>query len=106
MRKCSTGDVDAICSSGLGRRPPLRDTQITLGDGRTLAYCDIGEPGWPTAMFFHGAPMSRLHLAYLEEKFVERQVRVVSPDRPGYGRSSLQPVRSLADWPANIEALA
>ena len=30
----------------------------------------------------------------------------VSPDRPGYGRSSPFSGRSLADWPADVEALA
>jgi pimeloyl-ACP methyl ester carboxylesterase len=77
-----------------------------LDDGRVLAYTDIGEAHWPTALFFHGAPMTRLHLAYLEERFLEHQVRVVSPDRPGYGGSSPRPRRSLVDWPVDVEALA
>jgi pimeloyl-ACP methyl ester carboxylesterase len=84
----------------------VKDSQIILNGGRTLAYTDIGEPGWPTILFFHGAPTSRLHLAYLEEEFLARRVRVVSPDRPGYGRSSPLPGRSLVDWPADVEALA
>lgn len=84
----------------------MQDLQITLSDGRVLAYTDIGEPGWPTVLFFHGAPMSRLHLAYLEEQFIARKVRAVSPDRPGYGRSSSFPGRSLTNWPADVAALA
>jgi pimeloyl-ACP methyl ester carboxylesterase len=84
----------------------MRDSEITLSGGRVLAYSEIGEPGWPPVMFFHGAPMSRLHLAYLERQFVAEQLRVVSPDRPGYGRSSPQPGRSMTDWPADVAALA
>ena len=45
----------------------MRDLQITLSDGRVLAYSEIGERDWPCLVFFHGAPISRLHLAYLEE---------------------------------------
>ena len=84
----------------------MKDARIRLRDGRELAYTDIGEPGWPAVFFFHGAPMSRLHLAYLEEPLRVERVRVVSPDRPSYGRSSPQPGRSMADWPPDVESLA
>jgi len=32
-------------------------------------------------------------------------VRVISPDRPCYGRSSPQPGRSMADWPSDVAVL-
>ena len=82
------------------------DSHIGLKDGRTLAFTDIGEPGWPCVLFFHGAPSSRLRIAYLESDFSSRRVRVVSPDRPSYGGSSPQPGRSLAHWPSDVAALA
>jgi pimeloyl-ACP methyl ester carboxylesterase len=84
----------------------MRDLQITLGDGRVLAYTAIGDPAGTPLLFFHGAPITRLHLAYLEEQFLSWRIRVVSPDRPGYGRSSPLPGRSLSDWPADVEVLA
>ncbi|NGO51844.1 alpha/beta fold hydrolase [Allomesorhizobium camelthorni] len=84
----------------------MQDAQITLGDGRTLAYTDIGDAAGSPVLFFHGAPLSRLHLAYLEEQFLAQGIRVLSPDRPGYGKSSPLPGRRLADWPADVEALA
>jgi pimeloyl-ACP methyl ester carboxylesterase len=84
----------------------MRDAKVTLGDGRELAYTDIGAPGWPSVFFFHGAPMSRLHLAYLEQTFMAERIRVLSPDRPGYGGSSPQPGRSMADWPSDVTMLA
>jgi pimeloyl-ACP methyl ester carboxylesterase len=84
----------------------MRDSQIGVTGGRWLAYTDIGEPGWPCVFFFHGAPSSRLRLAYLEQQFLAERVRVVSPDRPGYGRSSPQPGRSMADWSSDVAALA
>lgn len=82
------------------------DAQIVLSDGRHLAYTDIGDAGWPCIVFCHGAPITRLHLAYLEEAFRAQGLRVVSPDRPGYGRSTPLSGRSMADWPRDVEALA
>ena len=83
----------------------MKDFRLRLTDGRDLAYTDIGERGWLSVLFFHGAPMSRLHLAYLEEQFLEERIRVVSPDRPAYGGSSPQPGRSMADWVSDVAAL-
>jgi len=84
----------------------MKDLRFRLADGRELACTDIGERGWLPVLFFHGAPMSRLHLAYLEERFLEESIRVVSPDRPSYGRSSPQPGRSMSDWASDVAALA
>ena len=84
----------------------MRDSQIMLSGGRTLAYTDIGHPGGSCVFFFHGAPMSRLHLGALEGQFAAQGLRVLSPDRPGYGKSSPLPGRSMADWPADVAALA
>jgi pimeloyl-ACP methyl ester carboxylesterase len=84
----------------------MKDSRIAVGRGRQLAYADLGDPGGACAFFFHGAPMSRLHLVGLEHAFAAHGVRVVAPDRPSYGRSSPQRARSLADWPADVVALA
>lgn len=84
----------------------MQDLQITLGDGRGLAYTDIGDPSGAPLMFFHGAPISRLHLVYLDQAFRAQRIRVLSPERPGYGRSSPLPGRTLADWPGDAEAIA
>jgi pimeloyl-ACP methyl ester carboxylesterase len=86
----------------------IRDHALSLADGRTLAFTDLGPPDGATVMYFHGAPSSRLDLALLglEATFDELGVRVVSPDRPGYGGSSPQPRRRLEDWPADVAALA
>src|SRR5918999_5859302 len=84
----------------------MKESQVKVGGEREFAYTDIGEPGWLCLLFFHGAPMSRLHLAYLEQKFLAQRIRVISPDRPAYGGSSPQPGRSMADWPSDVAALA
>jgi pimeloyl-ACP methyl ester carboxylesterase len=40
------------------------------------------------------------------DTFTELNVRVVSADRPGYGRSTPQTGRRREDWPADVAALA
>ena len=77
-----------------------------LPDGRTLTYTDIGDPNGTCVMHFHGAPASRFLLDIYDDEFKTHGLRVVSPDRPGYGGSTPQPGRSMADWPADVEAMA
>lgn len=84
----------------------MKDTVLELDGGRQLAFADIGEDAWPCVLFFHGAPSSRLRLSYLESEFLARKIRVVSPDRPGYGGSTVQPGRSMNDWAADVTRLA
>ena len=84
----------------------MRDATMTVDDGRKLAYTELGAADGPVILYFHGAPTSRLDLVAFEADFVGRGLRVVSPDRPGYGGSSPQPGRSMLDWPADVAALA
>jgi pimeloyl-ACP methyl ester carboxylesterase len=84
----------------------MRDSSATLGAGRRIAYTDIGDPNGRCIFFFHGAPTSRLHLVGLDRQLAARGLRVISPDRPGYGQSSPHPGRSLLDWPADVAGLA
>lgn len=84
----------------------MKDARIPLDDGRTLAYKEIGDPDGTPVMHFHGAPSCRTFLDYLHADFADRGLRVISPDRPGYGDTSPQPNRSLDDWPDDIVALA
>lgn len=83
----------------------MNDTTLQLNGGRQLAFADIGDAHWPCVLFFHGAPSSRLRLAYLESEFLARKIRVVSPDRPGYGGSTIQAGRSMNDWAGDVAAL-
>lgn len=82
------------------------DTTCTLADGRTVAYTDLGDPGGRPVVFFHGAPSSRLALVRLDDELATAGVRVVSPDRPGFGGSSPQPGRTLPGYGRDVVALA
>jgi pimeloyl-ACP methyl ester carboxylesterase len=82
------------------------DTTMTLADGRTLAYTEIGTPDGPIALYFHGAPGSRLELVALDERFAGVGLRVITADRPGYGGSTPLHGRTTADWADDVAALA
>ncbi len=82
------------------------DSTMTLPDGRTLAYTEVGAPGGAAALYFHGAPGSRFELLSLDDAFAAVGVRVITADRPGYGSSSPHVGRTTADWADDVTALA
>jgi pimeloyl-ACP methyl ester carboxylesterase len=55
---------------------------------------------------FHGGLSSRLDAAPADSAAADLGIRLISPDRPGMGRSSFQPGRRLLDWPADVTELA
>jgi pimeloyl-ACP methyl ester carboxylesterase len=85
---------------------------LSLADGRTLSYAVYGTTSSDasactgTVFYFHGFPASRYEAAVFHAAAVAHGLRIVAPDRPGMGRSTLQPNRQLLDWPADVLALA
>ena len=78
---------------------------VTMADGRELAYEEYGDPAGTPVLSFHGGLSSRLDAAPAHEAALELGVRIVSPDRPGIGRSTFQPGRRLLDWPDDVATL-
>ena len=82
------------------------DAEMTLPDGRTLAYTEIGDPDGAPVLYFHGAPGGRLELAVLDGAFADQGIRLITADRPGYGGSSPLAGRTTAAWADDVAALA
>lgn len=79
---------------------------LRLPDGRMLSYAQYGDRNGVPVIFFHGTPSSRL-LRHPDDSLTESLgVRLVTVDRPGFGRSTYQPKRTLLDWPDDVVALA
>lgn len=78
----------------------------SLSDGRTLAYTISGDlSGFPVVVH-HGTPGSRLFAPLLADAATEAGVKLVVPDRPGYGRSSSPPSGwTSTDWRADLDEL-
>lgn len=75
---------------------------VRLPDGRSIAIEEYGDPAGPPVLYFHGWPASRLEAGLIPGL----PVRLLALDRPGYGRSSPQPGRSLLDWPRDVAHVA
>jgi len=87
-----------------GEQPETR--LLTLRDGRRLAYTEWGSPEGAPIIFQHGMPGSRFERAAAQELYRSLDVRVITPDRPGYGLSDAKPHRRLVDWPSDVVELA
>lgn len=85
---------------------PGVDTTLGLRDGRRLGYAKYGDPGGMPGFYFHGHPGSRLEAQLAHDAALARGIRIVALDRPGYGRSDLQPGRRMVDWPADVAEAA
>lgn len=69
----------------------------TLPDGRTLAWAEFGDPDGIPVVQLHGTPGGRLAGAAEHEVFIRQGLRVITPERPGYGSSDPRPGRTVVD---------
>lgn len=82
------------------------DQILTLSDGRTLGYATFGDPAGVPVIALHGTPGSRFKFADSHEAACRFGLRLLSIDRWGYGLSSPCPGGTLADFGADMVALA
>lgn len=78
---------------------------LRLPDGRLMGYAEYGERGGIPLLAIHGTPGSRLMMQPADEIARAKGIRLVAPDRPGYGLSSACPNYTLAQWVADIKVL-
>ncbi len=79
---------------------------LTLKDGRTLGYLDVGPSHGTPVFHFHGHGSSRLEALVLAEAADKAGVRVFAFDRPGIGRSDPKDGDRLLDWPSDMREAA
>lgn len=77
-----------------------------LSDGRSLSYTLSGaSDGYPVVLH-HGTPGSRLFASLLSAAATEKGVKLLTPDRPGFGRSPPPPSGwSWQDWRHDLTEL-
>jgi pimeloyl-ACP methyl ester carboxylesterase len=74
-------------------------------DGRTLTVREGGDPGGVPVLVHNGTPGSSLLYGPHLEDAEERGIRLFSYDRPGYGASTRQPGRRVADCAVDVAAV-
>ena len=79
---------------------------VRLADGRLLGFAEYGELTGRPVLCFHRQVGSRLMGRSLDADARRLGLRLVAPDRPGFGFSDFQPGRAIADWPADVLELA
>jgi len=63
----------------------------TLADGRRISWAEYGSVTGAPLVLLHGTPGSRLQFGFLHRPAVAAGVRLVTPERPGYGCSDPVP---------------
>jgi pimeloyl-ACP methyl ester carboxylesterase len=96
-------------TDGLGRRLPEEQSTshvIGLPDGRLLSYATLGPAGGEPVIFCHSIPGSRVMPEHSATLAYELGLRVIVPERPGFGLSDFQPGRTIRDAVRDIGLLA
>lgn len=79
---------------------------IVLPDGRCIGCAEYGDPSGLPAIALHGTPGSRVMFALADAPARERGIRLLAPERPGYGLSDMRSFASLAEAAGDIRAVA
>jgi len=85
---------------------PAEDRHIVLPDGRKLSYSEYGSQRGLPVLGFHGTPGSRFMFRLVHEPARRLGMRIIAPERPGFGLSTYQHNRTLIDWASDIAELA
>jgi pimeloyl-ACP methyl ester carboxylesterase len=96
------GELQTVRAMVAGRD----ERRIRLSDGRWLGFADYGDPQGMPLFAFHGTPGSRLMVEAADRPARAAGVRLIAPDRPGFGLSCRRPGRRIADWPQDVVELA
>ena len=78
---------------------------VRAPDGRTLAIEEAGDPGGRPVLVHNGTPNSRHLYGPAAADAAARGLRLIGYDRPGYGGSTPQPGRTVADCAADVRAI-
>jgi pimeloyl-ACP methyl ester carboxylesterase len=79
---------------------------LRLADGRRLGFAEYGASGGQPLLFFHGTPGARLVAGFAHQSALRLNLRLIAPERPGFGRSDFQAGRRILEWPDDVAALA
>src|SRR5260221_13350273 len=91
----------------VGRMTPEHiEHRIHVADGRTLAVAEWGDPDGVALFALHGTPGGRISYWMDPTIYARHGLRRFTVDRPGYGESTRQPGRNVADIVSDIGTIA
>jgi len=77
-----------------------------LASGRHVGYAEFGDPDGLPVIALHGTPGSRFMFALTDAGARARGLRLIAPERPGYGLSDAHHVDTLAETAGDVKAIA
>ena len=83
-----------------------REHRVSTPDGRFLRVVEEGRPDGAAVLFHHGGPGSGDPYFRHVEDALERGIRLVGYDRPGYGDSTRHAGYAIADTAEDVRAIA
>jgi pimeloyl-ACP methyl ester carboxylesterase len=83
----------------------VADRSLELPDGRTIAWTEFGSADGVALLRFPGVPGSRWTIRADRRPWQERSLRVITSERPGFGRSTRLPGRGFAEHADDIALL-
>ena len=82
-----------------------RPDSTRLSDGRQLSWAEYGDTAGSPVVYFHGGNGSRLEAAWFDEAAMSLGIRVISPDRPGFGQSDFDQNRTLLSTADDVASM-
>ncbi|KAJ6440219.1 alpha beta hydrolase protein [Purpureocillium lavendulum] len=101
-RRCSS----VSSAPSIQHTNPCLGDSLVLADGRTLGFHLYGDPKGIPILYIHGVADSGVTLEGKEDGLARAMgIRWIAPDRPGVGKSTLQPGRSILGYSEDIRQL-
>lgn len=94
-------DPDVMAALG----PDVTDHRLERPDGRIVAWTECGDPGGRALLRFPGTPGSRFFIRADRHPWVERGLRVITTERPGFGASTRLPGRGFHEHADDVAAI-
>ncbi|KAJ5155503.1 hypothetical protein N7492_008306 [Penicillium capsulatum] len=99
LRTCATANRHATTLHARNNQ------EMQLPDGRKLGYSEHGRVSDYPLLFMHGYPASRLETLGIDDTARRHNLRIITPDRNGFGLTTFDPSRRIVDWPGDVRAL-
>jgi pimeloyl-ACP methyl ester carboxylesterase len=77
----------------------------TLADGRRMSWAEYGSPDGAPLVILHGTPGSRLQFRWMHQPAAAAGIRVIAPERPGYGASDPMPGITFSAYADDLRQL-
>lgn len=84
---------------------PSEAQSTRSSDGRQITWMEYGDPSGTPLISLHGTPGSKLTGQHSDQLYRELGLRVLSPDRAGYGESDPSPGRTVASYASDVVAV-